>query len=136
MTGGLSTEVPSETDDERHVLPALDLFCRNDSFLHLEEDWRRGLGWWLIDAEGRRRVTIPDAIRLAPHAVDRELLLEAEQLVWKLEAEDASGESVPQRRAAISKFRREVDLAVRDGTGPTRAMMSALSVPGRTVPRG
>jgi hypothetical protein len=39
---------------DEQVAPSLDLFCSNRSFLHLEEDWRRGLGWWLIDAAGGR----------------------------------------------------------------------------------
>jgi hypothetical protein len=124
----------AQADDEE-VVPALDLFCANESFLHLEEDWRRGLGWWLIDADGRKHVSIKDAIRLAPEGVAHEVILEAESLLWRLEAEDIERQVGPNRRNAIARFRREVAVAAGTPTSPMSAMLDALSLsPGRTRP--
>ena len=119
--------VTADPDDEEQVVPRLDLFCTNESFLHLEEDWRRGLGWWVIDAAGRRHITIAEASRLAPDTVAHEVLLEAESLLWRLEAEDLRRTFEPLRRNAIDRFRGEVASVVERRPSPMSAMLGALS---------
>jgi hypothetical protein len=127
----MTTTAPADGEE---VIPALDLFCANESFLHLEEDWRRGLGWWLIDADGPKHISIKDAMHLAPQGVAHEVILEAESLLWRLESEDIDRQVGPLRRNAIARFRREVALAAESPTSPMRAMLEALSLsPGRTA---
>jgi hypothetical protein len=128
----MTTTAPADGEE---VVPALDLFCANESFLHLEEDWRRGLGWWVIAADGRKHISIKDAMQLAPESVAHEVILEAESLLWRLEAEDIEREVGPLRRNAIARFRREVALAAESATNPMIAMLEALSLsPGRGRP--
>ena len=68
-----------------NVTPSVDIFCGGDRFIHLEEDWRRGLGWWLVDGSVRSRLSVSAAMRLVPH-VALEVLIEVQELVWRLEA--------------------------------------------------
>jgi hypothetical protein len=90
------------------------------------------LGWWLIDAERRRHISLAEAIRLAPDDVAREVFVEAESLLWRLEAQDIERQIEPLRRNAIARFRHEVSLAAEARTSPSSAMLDALSLsPGR-----
>jgi len=66
-------------------MPSVDLFCSDERFIHLENDWRCGLGWWLVDGDERSRLNVSAAMRLVPH-VALEVLIEVQELVWRLEA--------------------------------------------------
>ena len=114
-------------------MPALDFFRADGSFLHLEEDWRRGLGWWLVDAEGKRRVGVLEAVRLAPSRVAHELFFETQHLLWELEAEEVGMCSEPGLHAELSRFRQEVTLAGATDHGSPTAEMQAALLAGHTI---
>lgn len=120
---------PMSTDAlnyEGHM-PALDLFRPDGSFLHLQEDWRRGLGWWLVDRDQRRHISVLEAIRLAPKGVAHEVFLELQYLVWQLESEEVGQDSGASLHDALSRLRREVILAgTSESTSLTAAMRAAL----------
>lgn len=88
--------------DPVRVMPSANLFCSDGRYVHLEQDWRRGLGWWLVDGKQRTRLSVADAIRVVPHFLAHEVLLEAELLVPR---EVHGGNGTPSRtelrRAAL-----------------------------------
>jgi hypothetical protein len=119
----------SDVGNDERPMAALDIFRGDGSFLHLEEDWRRGLGWWLVDDESRRRVSVLEATRLAPSGVAHEVFLEAQHLAWQLEAESVDRDSEPALYGELSELRREVALAgAADRSSPTTVMQTAVPV--------
>jgi hypothetical protein len=66
-------------------MPSPQLFCSDERFIHLEDDWRRGLGWWLADGTVRSRISVSAAMRLVPHGLGLEVLVEVQELVRRLE---------------------------------------------------
>lgn len=92
-------------------MPSADLFCGDDGFLHLEDDWRRGVGWWLVNDEGRSRLTVSDAMRLVHHGLGIEILVEAQELVWRLEASAEHEGPAHPLHAAIAGLQDELAAA-------------------------
>ena len=77
-------KMSTEVRNDECPMAALDIFRADESFLHLEENWHRGLGWWLVDGASRRRLSVLEAIHLSPSRVAHEVFLEAENLLWRL----------------------------------------------------
>lgn len=92
-------------------MPSADLFCGDDSFIHLEDDWRRGLGWWLVNVDRRSRLSVSDAMRLVHHGLRLEVVLETQELVRHLET--TAGHHLPAqaRCDAIDALRNELAAA-------------------------
>jgi hypothetical protein len=92
------------------MMPSVDFFCGDDRFIHLEEDWRRGLGWWLVDGSVRSRLSVSAATRLVPHLA-LEVLIEVQELVWRLET-NAEYQSPSERlHGAVDGLRNELAAA-------------------------
>jgi hypothetical protein len=91
-------------------MPSVDIFCGEDRFIHLEDDWRRGLGWWLVDGNVRSRLSVAAAMRLAPHMA-LEVLIEVQELVWKLEANAESQLTSQPLHGAVDGLRNELAAA-------------------------
>jgi hypothetical protein len=84
------------------MMPSVDVFCGDDRFIHLEEDWRRGLGW--------SRLSVSAAMRLVPHLA-LEVLIEVQELVWRLET-NAEYQSPSERlHGAVDGLRNELAAA-------------------------
>jgi hypothetical protein len=94
-----------------HVVPSVDIFCGDERFIHLEEDCRRGLGWWVVDGDMRSRLSVSAAMRLARHGLGHEVLLEAQELVWRLEAEAEYQLAAQPLHAAVDGLRDELAAA-------------------------
>jgi len=124
----MSTLRSVDSDTDQFRMPAVDIFRADGTYLHLEEDWRRGLGWWLVDPERRWRVSVLEAMRLAPSAVAHEVFLEAQLLTWELEAVDIRQPSEAGLQSALDRLRREVNIAdASEGANPTATMLTALA---------
>jgi hypothetical protein len=91
-------------------MPSVDIFCGDDRFIHLEDDWRRGRGWWLVDGDVRSRLSVAAAMRLAPHMA-LEVLIEVQELVWKLEANAESQLTSQPLHGAVDGLRNELAAA-------------------------
>jgi hypothetical protein len=76
---------PEPPADALTVIGSADIFCADRAYLHLEQDWRRGLGWWLVDGAQRRHLTVAEAMRTAPEALAEEVLREAQFLIPSLQ---------------------------------------------------
>jgi hypothetical protein len=88
----------------------MDIFCGDERFIHLEDDWRRGPGWWLVDGTVRSRLSVSAAMRLVPHMA-LEVLIEVQELVWRLE-NNAGYELTSQRfHGAVDELRNELAAA-------------------------
>jgi hypothetical protein len=66
-------------------MPSMEIFCGDGRSIHLEDDWRRGLGWWLADGDVQSPLSVSAAMRLVPHLAI-EVLIEVQELVWRLES--------------------------------------------------
>lgn len=98
-----------------------DLYLADGACLHLEDDWRTGLGWWRADGPGRQRLTVAQALELAPAGVGHEVLLEAQHLAYTALREClGEGSQIPARHQAIAALNREIHAA----------MMSLAASPG------
>jgi hypothetical protein len=91
-------------------MPSVDIFCGGERFIHLEDDWRRGLGWWLVDGNLRSRLSVSAAIRLVPHLA-LEVLLEVEELVWRLESNAEYQLTSQPLHGAVDRLRNELAAA-------------------------
>jgi hypothetical protein len=96
-------------DEPQRVMGSVDLFREDGSYLSLEQDWRRGLGWWLVEGHDRRHLSVGEAVRAAPAEVAHEVLFEAALLVPVLELSrglwDAGG---AEMHRAVEALRGEV----------------------------
>ncbi|TMC48434.1 MAG: hypothetical protein E6J14_11830 [Chloroflexi bacterium] len=106
MNADLKSLVP------QHVMGSVDVVCANGSSLHLEQDWRVGLGWWLIDGKWRWRLSVSDAIRAAPRGLGHEVLLEAQRLAPMLRLYGSLGDSPgPALQRALEDLQNQVVMA-------------------------
>jgi hypothetical protein len=53
-------------------MSSADMFCADGRFVHLVQDWRDGLGWWLGDGKRRSRVRVSGAIQAVPRRLAHE----------------------------------------------------------------
>lgn len=91
------------------VLPSADIFCADGRYLRLEENWRRGLGWWVVDSPRHRtHMPLARAISMVPRGIAHEVFVEAERLVWMLELERAAPSYGAGFRGALQQLRTEV----------------------------
>jgi hypothetical protein len=96
-------------EDLVHVMGSADLFCRDGSYVTLEQDWRRGLGWWLVRGNERQRISVSEAIRSVPAEVAHEVLVEAALLVPVLELDRSLWQPPePGLADAVHRLRDEV----------------------------
>ena len=110
--GPVGMDIDQTPGDGLRVMAGADVFCSGGAYLHLEQDWRRGLGWWLVRGNDRHRVTVRDAIGAAPPALGHEVLLEAQRLGPTLELDRRLMESSgPEVRRAVDDLTRDVALA-------------------------
>jgi hypothetical protein len=94
-------------------IPTADLYLTDGSHLELQRDWRRGLGWWRVDDDGRRRLTVAQAFEWAPRILRHEVLIEAQNLASVTLQEclrDGGGD--PERHSASAALIGEIHAAM------------------------
>lgn len=108
------------------MVPSVDFFCGYDRFI-LEEDWRRGLGWWLLDGSVRSRLSVSAAMRLVPH-VSLEMLIEVQELVWRVEANAEYQLMSQPLHGAVDGLRNELAAACAEHRdGPEESVVAEYS---------
>jgi hypothetical protein len=91
-------------------MPSVDIFYGDDRFITLEDDWRRGLGWWLVDGNVRSRLSVSAATRLVPHMA-LEVLIEVQELLWRLESSTEYQLTSQPLHGAVDGLRNELAAA-------------------------